>query len=133
MPRIYEGYASVAANADLDNLLVAVAGAANVAARGEVDSAKLGNADAVLTANVDKSSLFALVALTAGRNITLADVTAASEGSYFLISRTSAGAFDYTVKRASGVTVVQVSQNEWALVMVDETGVWQLMAFGTLT
>jgi hypothetical protein len=133
MSRIYQGYATDPDNADLDTLSAQVRAAAIAAAGGEVTSAVLLNADVGLTAGVDKPNQLAVTVLTAARNITLANALAANEGAYFTISRSSAGAFDYSVKRADGTLLAAISQNDWCTVMVDENGVWQLIAAGTLT
>lgn len=131
IPPFFIGWTVTPANVDLDALLAAAKAYTDVTVHGAVSSSKLVDADVALTL-ADAPNQLAPTALTAGRNVTLPAVTAANMGVSFRISHSGGGAFGYTVKRQDGTTVVVIATIKFATVIVDDAGVWQLIAFGAL-
>lgn len=136
MTRTYAGKTFTEANADLDALLAGAEAyaVATFQAQRRVTRGTLVDADVVIEPGGDSPYQLGVTPLTVGRTITLGAVTVADAGKFFHLARSSAstGAFVYTVKSWLGATLTTLAVAEWAVLVVDDTGTWQLARRGSL-
>lgn len=86
------------------------------------------DAAVTLTVGTDKRFIRATGTLTADRAWTLS-TAGATAGDWFLITRTSGGAFNLNVGTGP---LKALAQNTWGVFVFDEAGAWYLAMYGAL-